>query len=356
MTIAYALVCYDASHSGVFRKIRDQVTLWKSLGNTVQLFVITDEESQNLWREIEADCVVLIDRDFRSRIANRFKLISLAAQSSPTIIYIRDNFPLRIPQLSIPTVLEVQSLVGQELQMRNKQRYAAFSLFKKMHYRHLSGAVFVTYELMEINEFKLPRKTPRIAIGNAIDLKRFSVLPPRPSTKPSLLFVGSPNQPWHGVNELVEFAKLNPDIQVEVVGTLEESSIPNINFHGLLSPEEYRAVATRCVAGVGSLKLSVNKMTEASPLKVREYLALGLPVILKYTDVDLESTDEYVLQLPNDGRQLSDFSFEIQSFLHHWSTKRVLPSQITKIDVAVKEEIRLGFFERVISQHAEERM
>ena len=107
MIIAYALVCYDARHSGVFRKIRDQVTLWKSSGNTVQLFVITDEESQNLWREIDLECVVLIDKDFRSRIENRFKLISLAAQSSPSIIYIRDNFPLRIPHLGVPSVIEM---------------------------------------------------------------------------------------------------------------------------------------------------------------------------------------------------------------------------------------------------------
>jgi glycosyltransferase involved in cell wall biosynthesis len=352
--IAYALVCYDTKHSGVFKKIRDQVTVWKSLGYIVQLYVITDEKSQDQWQEIDANCVVLIDRSATSKIVNRIKLVSLAAQSSASLVYIRDNFPLRIPRLGIPIVIEVQSLVGQELRMRSKPRHITFLLLKKFLYRSLAGAIFVTRELMEINEFKLPRKTPRIAIGNAIDLKRFSVLPPRPNTKPSLFFVGSPNQPWHGVNELVEFAKLNPDIQVEVVGVLEERPIPNVNFHGLLSPDEYQVVATRCVAGVGSLKLSMNKMTEASPLKVREYLALGLPVILKYKDVDLESTEEYVLQLPNDHRQLSDFSFEIRSFLHHWSSKRVLPSQITNIDVSAKEEIRLGFFEKIVSQHAKE--
>lgn len=354
--IAYALVCYDAKHSGVFKKILDQVTVWKSLGHIVQLYVITDEKSQDQWQEIDTNCVVLIDRSTTSKILNRLKLVSLAAQSSPLLIYIRDSFPLRIPKLGIPMVIEVQSLVGQELRMRNPLRYAIFFVLKKFLYRHLAGAIFVTNELMEINEFKLPQKTPKIAIGNAINLNRFSILPPRPDTKLSLFFVGSPNQPWHGVNELVEFAKLNPDIQVEVVGALEERPIPNVNFHGLLSPEEYRVVATRCVAGVGSLKLSVNKMTEASPLKVREYLALGLPVILKYTDVDLETTEDYVLQLPNNGGQLSDFSIEIRSFLHYWSSKRVLHSQITKIDVAVKEEIRLGFFERVISQRAEKRM
>ena len=307
-----------------------------------------------MWREIEADCVVLIDRDFRTRIVNRFKLISLAAQSSPTIIYIRDNFPLRIPQLGIPRVLEVQSLVGQELKMRSKVRHTFFFVSKKFLYRNLTGAIFVTHELMVMNEFKLSQKTLRITIGNAIDLTRFTVLPPRSDLTPALFFVGSPNQPWHGVSELVEFAALNPDIQIEVVGEKADNPSPNINFHGFLNTDEYRSIAARCIAGVGTLNLAVKHMTEASPLKVREYLALGLPVIFKYKDVDLDSSEEYVLELPNDGRRLSEFSAEIRSFLEKWSSRRVLPSQIANIDVSAKEQIRLGFFEKIVSQQAKE--
>lgn len=352
--IAYTLVCYDAKHSGVFKKILDQVTVWKSLGHSVQLYVITDEESKNQWQEIDSNCVVLIDRTIISKIVNRFKLVSLAAQSLPTLIYVRDNFPLRIPRLKTPTILEVQSLVGPELKMRSKARYAAFLVLRKFLYRHHAGAIFVTHELMVRNEFKLPRKTPRIAIGNAIDLSRFTVLPPRPNLNPALFFVGSPNQPWHGVSELVEFASLNPDIQVEVVGENADSPTPNIHFHGFLNSDDYRTIATRCIAGVGTLNLAAKNMSEASPLKVREYLALGLPVILKYNDSDLDSTKEYVLQLPNDGRPLSDFSAEIRSFLEEWSAKRVLSPQIINLDVSIKEEIRLGFFETVISQRAKE--
>jgi hypothetical protein len=40
-------------------------------------------------------------------------------------------------------------------------------------------------------------------------------------------------------------------------------------------------------------------MSEASPLKSREYLALGLPVIGAYEDTDIPPDDPVYLQLPN---------------------------------------------------------
>jgi glycosyltransferase involved in cell wall biosynthesis len=172
--------------------------------------------------------------------------------------------------------------------------------------------------------------------------------------KPALFFVGSPNQKWHGVEELVEFATLNPDIQVEIVGDTADVKLSNITFHGVLSPEEYRTIAAKCIAGVGTLNLSAKKMFEASPLKVREYLAMGLPVIIKYKDVDLDSSEDYVLELPSDGRKLSHFSREVRLFLDEWSNKRVSSSQVVKIDVATKEEIRLRFFKKVIAKRNRE--
>ena len=354
MRIAYVLVCYDAASSGVYKKIQDQVTAWKSAGHSVQLFVITDRESVSEWRKLDASVITLTDTNFVKKYLNRLRILKLADQPTTSIIYLRDSFPIWLPRTSTPTAIEVQSLVGQELKLRSKGRYLFFKLLKKPLYSRVSGAVYVTEELWHKNEFQVRLKIPKIAIGNGIDFDRITSLPPRPNSKPTLFFVGSPSQPWHGVQELVEFAKLNPDIQVEVVGENAESPTSNIVFHGFLRPEEYRLVATRCIAGVGTLNLSVKNMTEASPLKVREYLALGLPVILKYKDVDLDSSEEYVLQLPNDGRRLSEFSAEIRSFLEQWSAKRVLRSQIANIDVSAKEQIRLGFFEKIVSQHAKE--
>ncbi len=349
--IAYALVCYDAEHSGVFKKVLDQVTSWRSLGHSVQLFVITDKKSQRQWREIDLNCVVLVDTSLWAKIANRVKIISCALKSSPSLIYFRDSFPIRIPRSQIPIIIEIQSLVGQELRMRSASRYWVFAFLKKFTYRHIAGAVFVTGELMRINEFKFCPSIAKIVIGNAIDLGRIRVLPSSPNSSLALFFVGSPGQSWHGVPELVDFARLNSDIQVEIVGYSQDTDLPNVNFHGFLNPEDYMKVASKCIAGVGSLNLSTNQMSEASPLKVREYLALGLPVIVKYKDTDLDSEADYVLQIPCEGGPLSDFSLEIRKFLDGWLNRRVPRSQILNLDVSAKEKLRLRFFEEVISRH-----
>lgn len=354
MRIAYTLICYDAANSGVYRKILDQVTAWKASGHSVQLFVITDKESLLEWQKIDPFVVALIDTSFVRNLINRATILKLAANSSPSIIYLRDGFPIWLRKTSPPIVLEIQSLVGQELHLRSKSKYIIFKLFARSIYSRASGAVFVTNELQEKNEFKLSSSIAKITIGNGVNFDRVTRLPERPKVKPAIFFVGSPNQPWHGISELIEFAKLNSDIQIEVVGTVGESPTSNIRFHGILSADEYHEIATKCIAGVGSMNLSVNNMTEASPLKVREYLALGLPVIIKFKDVDLNPFDDYVLQLPTDGRRLSDFSHEVRLFLNEWSNKRVSSSQVAMIDVATKEEIRLGFFEKVIAERNRE--
>jgi len=347
--IAYTLVCYSATNSGVYKKIADQVAAWEGAGYRVQIFVITDEGSKALWQNINRSAVILIDSNFFIKWINRLRILRIALESGPSLIYLRDNFPIWLPKTSIPIVVEVQSLVGQELKLRSQRKYQIFSILKKIIYSRVSGAVYVTNELKIKNEFQLGLQVPKITIGNGIDISRIERLSQGTQENLALFFVGSPNQPWHGVQELVEFGKLNSDIEIHIVGNDDVSFKPNIFFHGTLNADQYKAIASRCQAGVGSLKLTTNHMMEASPLKVREYLALGLPVILKYKDTDLSSGEDYILQLPADSRPLSDFSREIHEFLQEWSKKRVPKERIQHLDVKIKEKIRIGFFEEILT-------
>jgi glycosyltransferase involved in cell wall biosynthesis len=347
--IAYTLVCYSAKHSGVYKKIGDQVAVWERAGYAVQIFVITDEGSKDLWQNIDRSAVTLIDSNFFIKWVNRFKVMRIALKSGPSLVYLRDNFPIWLPKTSIPIVVEVQSLVGQELKLRSKSKYQMFSALKKPVYSRLSGAVYVTNELMNRNEFCFESHIPRITIGNGIDLSRINQLPQPTLEKLALFFVGSPDQPWHGVEELVEFGELNSDVEIHIVGSDGVCNQPNVVFHGILNADQYQAIASRCQAGVGSLKLTKNHMMEASPLKVREYLALGLPVILRYKDTDLRNGEDYILELPADSRPLSDFSREIHQFLQEWSEKRVPTERIQHLDVNTKEKIRIGFFEKILT-------
>jgi hypothetical protein len=148
---------------------------------------------------------------------------------------------------------------------------------------------------------------------------------------------------------LIEFGISNPDIDIHIVGELAEASQPNLYFYGNLRRESYKAIATKCIAGVGTLNLALKNMEEASPLKVREYLALGLPVISRYKDTDLDASEDYILELPSDSRPLTDLSKEIRAFLDEWAEKRVPREQIQHLDVRTKEKIRIGFFEEILT-------
>jgi glycosyltransferase involved in cell wall biosynthesis len=345
-TIAYVISSYNAQHSGVYKKIMDQVEFWKSSGYVVSLFVVTDSSSASFWKKIDENALILFDTHFFTKVRNRLKIIKLALESKPSLIYLRDNFPIRIPKSDIPVVIEIQSLVGQELRQRSLVKFYLFRFLKKFMYSKVAGAVYVTRELMEVNELCLNSNIPKISIGNSINLERIDPLGHRDGNSRGLFFVGSPSQPWHGVSELIDFAKDYPEIEVHIVGESQAEMPENVFFYGKLTQSEYRDIAKKCIAGVGSLNLSVNRMIEASPLKVREYLALGLPVILKYRDPDFDSKSTFVLQLPADGRPLKDFGKEINAFLVKWESLRVPRGEISNLDVANKEKIRLEFLEQ----------
>jgi hypothetical protein len=347
--IAYALVCYNAANSGVYKKILDQVTSWKKAGYVVQIFVITDEDSKALWQNMDQTAIVLIDSNSAVKLMNRVRILRFAARSQSSLVYLRDTFPIFLPKTSTPIVIEIQSLVGQELKLRSRFKYWAFIILKKVIYSRVSGAVFVTNELMTRNEFHLDPQIPRVTVGNGIDLSRIERLPPPNQLKPALFFVGTPNQPWHGIEQLIEFGISNPDIDIHIVGELTETSQPNLFFYGNLQRESYKTIASKCIAGVGTLNLALKNMEEASPLKVREYLALGLPVISRYKDTDLDASEDFILELPSNSRPLTGFSKEIRVFLDEWSEKRVSREQIQHLDVRTKEKIRIGFFEEILT-------
>ncbi len=351
MKIAYSLIAYDAMHSGVYTKVLDQITFWRSQGKIVQLFLITDKASAPHWKVIDPSATILVDSNLASKLINRILLVRLASKSEPSIVYLRESFPILIPRTKAPIVLEVQSLVGNELKIRKSTKFFLFRILRKRIYARVAGGVFVTPELNAKNEFHLEDQIPKIVIGNAINFSRVSPLPLNPSTRLSLFFVGTPNQPWHGVSDIVQFGEANPDIDVHIVGDKSDSTSPNIFFYGTLQTSEYYKIASQCVAGVGTLKLSIKQMEEGSALKVREYLAMGLPVIIRYREVDLEPSSDFVLQLPVDDRSFSDFSSEIRSFLESWKSKRVDRGAVSYLDVTAKESLRLGFFEQIRNIH-----
>ena len=91
-------------------------------------------------------------------------------------------------------------------------------------------------------------------------------------------------------------------------------------------------------------------MHEASPLKSREYLARGLPVIGAYEDTDIPEASPVYLRLPNQKGAIVNHITDVEAFIASWRGRRVQHSEIDYLDTSVKEAQRLEFLRQCISR------
>ena len=100
---------------------------------------------------------------------------------------------------------------------------------------------------------------------------------------------------------------------------------PNIKFRGFLNTSEYVNNLSKADVAIGSLSLHVNNMNEASPLKVREYLAYGLPVVIGYKDTDFPNGASFLLELHNCEDNITSNVQLIKDFVCQW--RKTCPSR-----------------------------
>ena len=174
-------------------------------------------------------------------------------------------------------------------------------LFLGLSGRVANGAVGVTREIVEDFAGLSRKEIPNLVLPNGIDLAGAPKAgDARGSEGVEALFIASRFYPWQGLDLLVrgaeEFTGATP-LTIHLVGKLTReqrsvlSTLPTgrVRFvaHGTLSEDRRLALAARCDLAVGSLALWRKDLEEASTLKVREYLAMGLPVYATHRDVAL---------------------------------------------------------------------
>jgi glycosyltransferase involved in cell wall biosynthesis len=195
-------------------------------------------------------------------------------------------------------------------------------------------------------------RKPTCVIANGVNLDKFIQLPAPANHIPHLVFIGNPGCLWHGIDKLVTLARLVPDIQLDIIGYSElpdlEPLPENITLHGYLALKEYQNVLASADVAVSSLALHRVQLEEASPLKSRECLAFGLPLVLAYIDTDLDDLKcDLLLKIPNKEDNIQTHSQDIREFAYKMRGLRVNHSQIIKLDQTDKELDRIDFFKRI---------
>ncbi|HRJ76524.1 MAG TPA: glycosyltransferase, partial [Anaerolineales bacterium] len=327
MRLAYISLHWPRTrNSGVGKKIQSQVKIWKDMGHETRLFMHTSKyESPS--ELIEAEIFPYqIHGKFQTemnRILAIKQMIKAIKDFKPNLIYLRYG----IYVYSAHQLMQIGPVV-EEINTNDLTQHEGlggiYNLYNRLtrgiFLRRVSGLVTVSQELAVSPAFaKYQKKT--CVIANGIELDSFSTLPPASNAIPRLAFIGSPNNSWHGIDKIVKLASLIPDIAIDLIGYSqlpEYDPLPkNIQVHGYLSIEKYQNILASADVAISSLALHRVGLEEASPLKSRECLAFGLPLIIAYHDTDLNQEDyDFLLKIPNKEDNIQTHTQAIREFAY----------------------------------------
>jgi len=164
-----------------------------------------------------------------------------------------------------------------------------------------SGIIAVTAEIAAYEQLRLERRLPMLVVANGIDLSAQALARDERSGVPKLLFVASRFAAWHGLDLLLAaVGQSSAEFELYLVGELPNAerqlaaSDPRIICTGYLAPGDIGNLMGRCDLGLSTLALSRKGMRDACTLKVREYLAGGLPCWADHQDSALPADFPYM--------------------------------------------------------------
>lgn len=356
MKLLYLAEVPAFDNGGVLRKIKAQYETWVRMGQDARLILLSPRTSEQTVPVINGEGISVVGyRSGRFGSSKLFKARALRTVRSmvkayqPDVIYYRQSSwtpgILSTLKCARSVIVEINSNDVHEI---GHYGYAVekFHLFTRKWLIDLaSGFVCVGRELADYySRYGKPVKV----VGNGFDVESVKPRPAPKNSRVQLVFVGSPGQAWHGVDKLVSVANQFSDMDFHIVG--EGVSDPPSNFflHGFMDWENLSALYKKMDFGFGTLALHRKNMDEISPLKTREYLAYGLPVIGAYEDTDLAGCD-FFLRLPNCESGVEKSVAEIRSFIERWKDKDIDMDFVReRVDSVRKEADRVAFMGEVL--------
>jgi len=328
MRIAYVARFDSGRENGVSKKIADQIRIWEKEGHDVAIFATEGIDGEILFRKslrriskkrqiAENKCSLVLDQiqDFRPNIVYyRFEPL--------TRLYIELSKRFKI-------VLEVNSADDSEyraLAVKSFKKWICLSISpwrmkkaanelgryfsnhreRKIIFDRADGIVFPTIELSRRKNNKTNK--PIIIIPNGIDIERIKKIERSNEERLHLFFMGNPKASlWHGTELMQQLAKaLGKQFFIDIVGSSGNVS-EGIMYHGYNDSANYCGLVKKSAVAISTLSLYKNNMFEACPLKTREYLAMGLPVIVGYKDTAWgNNPPDFVFRVPNNASWIHD--------------------------------------------------
>lgn len=179
----------------------------------------------------------------------------------------------------------------------------------------VKGLVAVTEEIRAI-EAKRGGVQHSITIGNGVATSALLTPPARwDGGELRLWFAAGAFSPWMGLDRLLwglmamthsqpvtlhlAGGGISPSDRRLIAVLAARQPLVRVIEHGQVAHADIGALMRRCHVAIASLALHRAGLSEASPLKTREYLAAGMPTVLAYQDTDIPAGLPGTLHLPN---------------------------------------------------------
>lgn len=352
MRIAYVCHWDPFARDGVGRKIRAQAAAWRALGAEVEVFYVSRAFPHDTPQAPRHSTSFIYRNQLLGRAAATLRLGEAVRRWRPDVIYLR--YTVLLPPLArllrdFPTIVEVNTDDRMEYRLRSPLRRAANAMSRRVALGAADGFVGVTPELaLHVAPDNRTARRTCVTNGIVVPLDGQEPAPPPPNDRPRLVFLASASDSWNGIDKIVWLASALPEFDFDLVCPTDSISggrLPaNLRAHGLRARGDYEAILHRADVGIGTLALHRKQMSQATPLKVREYLLHGIPVIVGYDDPDLSDGPWFSLRLPNTEDNVRDRLREIREFVRAVAGRRISRSEVRpRIDLFAKERQRLAF-------------
>jgi len=308
--IAYVSLRFTWS-PGPYNKLVSQASVIQSEKLPIDFFWISNDNNILKYSN-KSNSIKLIHINSNSQIITRIQQIKILKSLLKEYHAIVVRYPLYDPFLHLllkkenNIIWEHHTKEFDELKNTSKFRYY-LEYFRKGLLKKAVGYTSVTEDIMKEESKDYPLETPKIVITNSLDFNSVTLNTNNPlilnQDMIEIVFVASSFKYWHGLSEVLNsiLEEQRKDVRLHIVGDVDKKYFEiikkendyNVVFHGRLNKKDLEKLYSKCSLGIGSFAFHKIGLTEGATLKVREYLASGLPVYAECKDSGLDSNFKF---------------------------------------------------------------